>query len=256
MRLFSAALLIVGSLAACGSDTSNPNFNGTAYVSIDNLTLWTVVSGTVEVQTTSVLEQNTAKVELVRNSDGQVIASTNAAPFALSWDTTQTTDGVDTVWARATDKAGKVVESPMVRLVVLNHGTIATTPDTGNVGELAVPSNYSGVQELIDVREHWINPTGVHTITAVLNFAPAEGQGTWNVSLSVGKGFCPDDGQQYGDEATGSEAPLIVTVPVAAVTPATAEFATGQYFAHLRPNDPYDHLGESAPYRLDVFLLE
>ena len=243
-------------MIACGQDTTNPNFDGTARVSIDNLTVWSVVSGTFEVQATPMLEHNTAKLELLRRSDGAVVATATAEPFALSWDTTQSADGLESVWVRATDKADNRVESPVLMIVVLNNGQVATKPDTGNIGEIVIPANYSGVTEAIDVREHWTNPAGIHSIMAVLNFAPEAGQSEWNIGLSIGKGFCPDDGQQYGDVASGTQPPIVVTVPVSAVTPAVGEFASGQFFAHLRPNNPNNHLGETLTYRLDVFLMK
>jgi hypothetical protein len=267
MKMFRSTLMIVGLLAgaaACGDGTLNPDFDGTSRVSIDNLAVWTVVSGTVEVQATPMMEYNAAKIELLRGTDGVVVASAKAEPFKLNWDTTLTLDGVESVWVRATDKADNMVESPLVKIVVLNQGLVAPFVSEENSGEVVIPSTYDGTQE-VDVLQHWNNPTGVHSIVAVLNFVPGDTQVAWDVGLSVGRGICPHRGKQYGPEIAALEGPMVLKVSSTELSPPVDEFlATGpvpdplvdQYFVHLRPNNPGEHVGEALPYRVDVFLLQ
>jgi hypothetical protein len=268
MKMFHSALLLVGLTVgafACGDDNStNPNFDGTSRVGIDNLTVWTVLSGTVEVQTSPMMELKTAKVELFRSSDGEMVATADAEPFKLSWDTTQTADGIETVWARATDKSGRFVEGSMLKVVVLNRGLVAPLVSGENTGEVVIPSSYTGTQE-VDVLQHWNNPTGVHTILAILNFTTPAGQVNWDIGLSVGRGICPHRGRQYGDEVAALTGPITVQVSSTELSPPVDEFlATGpvpdplvdQYFVHLRPNNAGEHVGEALPYRVDVFLLQ
>ncbi|MBI5507965.1 MAG: Ig-like domain-containing protein [Deltaproteobacteria bacterium] len=266
MKLWSKTLVLAcAALActACGSKSLNPDFDGTERVSIDGLTAYSVVKGTVTVPVTPMMEVTVDKVELLRGMDGEVVATATAAPYSLSWDTTAAQDGLEVIWARATDQEGNTVESPVIKLVVLNVGAAASILGGNPAGEVRIPTTYDGTQE-VDIRKYWDNPAGIHTIVALLYFQPGPYQATWNVGLSIGKGYCPERGRQYGPEQGGTESPLSVTVKSTDVdltmtefpaTPPNPDPEVDRYFVHVRPNNGTDHRGEELQFRTEVYLL-
>jgi len=97
-----------------------------------------------------------------------------------------------------------------------------------------------------------------------LNFTTPAGQADWQVALTTGRGICPHRGKQYGEEVSGTAGPLVLVVHSTDLMPAADEFLpTGdppdplvdQYFVHLKPQNPTEHLGESVSYTFKVFLL-
>ncbi|MHB8876044.1 MAG: hypothetical protein ACYC8T_20330 [Myxococcaceae bacterium] len=189
-----------------------------------------------------------AKLELLVAGITTPVASTSAAPFnSLTWDSTNTPDGLQSVVVRATDTAAKTTDSAPVRVVVLNHGVQAA--DLGAVSDsMLIPVSLAGE---LDHKHHWNNPANIHTIVAVLEFAVPAGQVEWNVGLSVGKGECPDNGETIGTETIAATSPIVVTAH-----PTAAQLATGLHFVHLRPINAAQHKGEALPHSVRVFLFE
>ena len=83
------------------------------------------VGGTVSVAATASDNVGVTKVELLVN--GAVKASSAAAPYRFSWNTTSVADGTAALQARAHDAAGNVATSAAVRVTVANADSTKPT---------------------------------------------------------------------------------------------------------------------------------
>lgn len=255
-RMAAAALGLALAAAGCelevedGADAGEEIADLAApTVTIDNVTAYQGVAGALAVEVTAGDDVGVALVELL--VDGVVAASSDSAPFALSWDTTAAADGVVAIAARASDASGKAGESAPIAVVVINGGAEAAITD-GATGALSIPAGYDGTQE-VDVRRHWIGETAAARVVAIVIFAPEEGQAEWTVGLDMGSGFCPDDGVTLDSMIVyGATAEPVVWDS----TPETGFPASTQLFFHMAPGNPAEHLGESLPFSLRVFYFE
>lgn len=189
-----------------------------------------------------------AKLELFVGDATTPVASMTAEPFnSISWDTTATPDGLQTLRVRATDTSAKTTDSAPVQVVVLNHGVRAA--DLGAASDsMVIPANLAGE---LDHKHHWNNPANIHTILAILEFTVPSGQSEWNLGLSVGSGECPDIGEVFGAEVFSTKSPMTVTAH-----PTAAQVATGLHFVHLKPTNATEHAGQALPHGVKVYLFE
>jgi hypothetical protein len=209
---------------------------------------FTNVKGTVVFDVMASDDVGMAKLELLVAGNAAPVATMSAEPFnSLTWDTTNTADGLQTLMVRATDTSAKTTDSAPVQVVVLNHGVLAGDLASSS-DSMLIPASLTGE---LDHKHHWMNPGNIHTILAVLEFTVPSGQAEWNLGLSVGRGECPDNGQTIGPETVATTSPMVVTAH-----PTGAEITTGLHFAHLRPINAADHKGESLPHSVKVYLFE
>jgi hypothetical protein len=228
-----------------GADVAAPT------VAMDNVVAYQGVQGAFGVEVTAEDDVAVAQVDLL--VDGAVAATSTAAPFTVTWDTTATADGIVGVAARATDASGKTAETAPVAVVVINGG-VEVTFNEGATGTIAIPADYAGNTELIDQKYHWTTDAdGAPRVLAIAVFTPAEGQAEWLLSLSMGTGFCPDDG------VTLDSMPVYDTGSVPVVFDSTVDGGypgAAQIFFHIGTANPMEHLGESLPFELKAFAFD
>jgi hypothetical protein len=205
------------------------------------------MQGTQDLPVTAADDVKVEVVELFVEGTNDPVAVSRTAPFTLSWNTVATPDGLVEIHARATDWAGNSAQTPRVRVAVLNRGQRATLTDGASV-TLTIPASYDGTQE-VDGKSHWYNPSGIHTVIAVVEWQLGQGQSPWQLELSIGQGFCPHDGIVLSEYVVGQTSPLVVT------TTRPEGFATGRHFVHVRPMGASQHKGESLAYSVKVFLI-
>jgi len=103
----------------------------------------TVIAGLVNVSVAGSDDVGVTAVELLL--DGNILAVDTAAPFAFTWDTTRSADGIHTLQGRAYDAAGNAATSHPVSITVENtvpdasppQVTITSPEDGANVSKLA-----------------------------------------------------------------------------------------------------------------------
>jgi hypothetical protein len=250
--------IVTGALlcaSACGGGSPRPpggSDGGLAQDTAPPTISWTVthfqeMKGTQEVTVTAADDVKVQIVELFVVGTNDPVATSQAVPFTLSWNTTATADGLAEIYARATDWAGKSADTPRARILVLNSGRPAQLTDGDSV-TLSIPANYDGTQE-VDGRSHWNNTSGFHTVIATVDWQLTQGQSPWQLQLAVGQGFCPHDGVVLSEYVTGDTSPMVVT------TTREGEFATGRHFVHIKPMLASQHKGESLTYNVKVFLI-
>jgi hypothetical protein len=209
---------------------------------------FTEVKGTVPFDVMAADDVGLAKLELFVPGNATPVASTTVEPFnSLTWDSTNTPDGLQTLVVRATDTSAKTTDSAPVQVVVLNHGVRAA--DLGAATDsMVIPSNLAGE---LDHKHHWNNPANIKTILAVLDFTVPAGQTEWNLELSVGTGECPDIGETIGTPTVSTKSPMTVVAH-----PTAAQQVTGLHFAHLKPFNATEHAGQALPHTIKVYLFE
>jgi hypothetical protein len=218
-------------------------------IALGNVAAYQGVSGAFAVEVTAADDVGVTLVELL--VDGAVAASSTAAPFTVTWDTTAAADGIVTIAARASDASGKTAETPAFAVVVINGGAEVSFTD-GETGQISIPAAYDGTQE-IDVRRHWTAANAAARVLLIVSFTPAEGQADWNVGLKMGAGYCPDDGTTYDSTivyGVTAEPVVFDSVPDAAYPGST------QLFLHFATSNPTEHLGESLPFALKAFSFQ
>lgn len=186
-------------------------------------------------------------IEIRLTVDGRVVASADAAPFILSWNTTATKNGAVQIALEAEDAQGNVAESESRYVVVLNGGAEMELME-GNMGQMSVPADFTGEEE-IHLKHHWLPEQDYNTVLAVLTWAVPDGQSDWEVELKLGSGTCPHTGQEFGDGASQTS-PLIVELAAQNGWPKDT-----QYFSHIDPTNAMNHKGESAPYEIRIFVF-
>jgi hypothetical protein len=110
---FDAAMVLGKSLTK--PDTHDPT------VSITSPGDGVIVSGTVNVAATATDTVGVTKVEFY--VDGTLKSTDTTSPYSYSWDTTEETNELHTLLAKAHDAAGNVGTSPEVEVTVSNLGT-------------------------------------------------------------------------------------------------------------------------------------
>jgi hypothetical protein len=119
-----------------GGDTTPPT------VSLTAPTNGATVSGTVSLAATASDNVGVTKVSFL--VDGAVVATSAAAPYAGSWDTTSAANGAHAIVAQAWDAAGNVGTSATVTVAVQNGTPGDTTPPTVSIVSPASGATVSG----------------------------------------------------------------------------------------------------------------
>jgi len=243
--LVSTVFCLVGLLSACDEeveDLENPA------IAIDNLAAYQPVDGTFDVAVTATDDVGVDIVELL--VDGEVAASSAEEPFGIAWDTTTAPSGIVEVVARVTDGAGKTAETAPVRVVVVNGGGESEL-DEGSEGQIVIPEDYNGLQE-IDVKHHWTSGAdGASRVISVLQWEIPEGDDPWEIRLDVGTGFCPHSGTSYATSEDFDASPIEFDVAPEGGFPADT-----QLFVHLTTVNAFDHLGGTLPFNVRVYNFD
>lgn len=210
---------------------------------------YTGVIGNKEIVFEVVLLNEIQKIELFMvGVDAPLTSTTDAGARAFNWDSAGTPDGIQEIFVRVTDTGDNTYDSAPLNVVMINGGQAAYLLE-GVFGEITIPANYDGAVE-VDEKVHFDMPTGMRRLVAVTNwFPPEEQELPWGIELQVGQGICPHNGTTWGGEPYDTEGPLINEVVH------TTDFPQDTWFAHLRPLNPYEHLGESLPFEVRVYLL-
>lgn len=244
----AVAMCLVHVLVACDDSGDDVDDLQNPAVTIDNVTVYQAVEGTFEVAVTATDDVGVDFVELL--VDGQVAASGEEAPFGIPWDTTASPSGIVSIAARVTDLAGKTAESEPIKVVVVNGGEASELLE-GNDGEIAIPEDYDGTQE-IHVKHHWTSGSeGASRVIAILTWAVPEEQDPWELKIDIGSGFCPHTGTTYATSETLDASPIEFDAVPDGGFPADT-----QLFVHVSPMNPFDHLGESLAYQVLIFTFE
>jgi hypothetical protein len=244
--LIPIVLCLAAVLAACDEDAVD-DLEDPA-VAIDNLSAYQPVEGTFDVAVTATDDVGVEVVELL--VDGEVAATSDAEPFGIAWDTTATPAGIVEVAARVTDGAGKIAETAPVRVVVVNGGEESELTE-GNEGEIVIPEDYDGLQE-VDVKHHWTSGTdGASRVIAVLLWEIPEGDDPWEIQVDVGTGYCPHSGTSYAASEIIDASPIELDVE-----PEDGFPASTQLFVHMKPVDALYHLGGTLPYSVRTYTFE
>lgn len=213
-----------------------------------------VVRGAVSVKVEAGDDKGLEKLELFLDDAQTPVAGSMVAgdpsPYVLVWDTGDRPAGFVSLVVRATDSAGQTTDSAPVRVYVFDRGEEVKYRD-GHTGTLAIPADYDpATGGELDVKHHWINPTGVTRISAVAMWKNPAGQAPWKVELAVGSGECPDSGQVL----QAMEVSSLDTVATMTVSVDVDKQKSGLHFVHLAPVDAAEHKGQALPYSVYVFL--
>jgi hypothetical protein len=244
----SSLLTDAGADAGDGGD-GTPDLENPA-ITMDNVTAYQGVSGAFGVEVTATDDVGVETVELL--VDGEVAASSNAAPFTITWDTTALDPGsVVPIAARATDLSGKTAETDPVTVVVINGGAAIEFTD-GSSGEVAIPDPYLDTE--VDMKHHWYPEDPASRIVSVVVFTVPEGQPEWQLALDIGTGFCPHG----GDTLDAIAVDPVVSGPFVFDSAPDGGFpgGGGQMFYHLGPGSPAEHEGESIGYEIYAYSFE
>jgi hypothetical protein len=237
-------------LAGCGgqSQPAQPQDAGppdeTPPTVAADFTRYEVVAGSRAVTVTATDDVAVTRVVLVVDGTETAVEAT-ADPFTLAWDSTQTLDGLHDVRVRAYDGAGNAGESDVTPLLVVNGGHVAEFVDIESTNGLfestfAVPANWSGNPELIDLKYHWDMPADMTHVVAVLRWPHAAAG--WNLIFSTGTGFCPDSGVALA-EAIENDGEIILDY-----SEAPSLLAEGQWFVHVGADNAADFKGQSTTF--------
>ena len=247
------ALLMATAFTACDEEekkTDGDEDAGTEDVndptiSMDNLEHYTAMIGTMSIEVTAEDVEGVAQVDLLIGED--IVATSEEAPYTLSWDTTSTDDGLVEVFARVTDTAGKTADTDVVPVVVINNGEVPTF-DEGSTGEIVVPEDWTAATDT-DIKHHWGSTVDYTHILAVFISEPEDGQEDWELIMDIGTGYCPHSGESLIQSETMTDNPFIFDAEPADGFPAAAMF-----FVHMAVNAE-DHIGETLPYEIRLFAF-
>lgn len=252
--LIAAALLV----AACSDDDNPPpaDTTGTPDAGADVLMSdGTTADAAVPTATFKALEaysghQGTATLETEVNdvvtkiellAGGTVVATADAAPFTLDWDTTQSDDGMVNLSLKAYADA-ETATSEEVPVVVYNNGETATFIGGSDAATMEIDA--SGVGDF-HIKWHWMMPEGIKRVIAVAFWDnPA-----FEMDLALGMGTCPHS----GTEAARTDS---ATSPVLNDYDPGNQLSVDQWFAHVGATNESDLAGESTDMTIKVFLLK
>lgn len=162
-------------------------------------------------------------------------------------------DGIVQFSLKIVDSSDNVyLSSEPTPVIVVNNGTVAFLAE-GREGAVTIPANFDGTVD-VDAPFHWDTPSDITRVIAVLEWELEDANNPWTLELTAGTGYCPHSGHTWGDHAvTGTSGPLVWDLEAAAV--ALTHFEEGQSFAHIKPVDAMEHLGESQAFKISVYLF-
>ncbi len=202
--------------------------------SFQGLTAYDGFQGTIDIE----LEHSASvdKVELL--ADGKVVATADAAPFKITWDSTKVADGVVKLQlvSHAGDETAKSDELPVI---LFNEGEAATWID-GSRGEMSIAEGLDS-----HVKHHWIMPQGVTRVIGVVTWDNPE----FKLDLAVGVGGCPHSGEEAA-RANSDTSPAMVEFV------AQGNLTEAQWFAHSGATNEPDLLNKKSGYQMKVYLLK
>lgn len=256
IRRFSVlvlALLVATAFVACDEEekkTDGDEDAGTEDVndptiSMDNLEQYTAMVGTMSIEVTAEDAEGVARVDLLIGEE--IVATSEEAPYTISWDTTATDDGLVEVFARVTDTAGKTADTDVVPVVVINNGEVPTF-DEGNTGEMVIPEDWDATVDT-HVKHHWGSEIDYSHILAVFLSEPEDGQSDWEITIDLGTGYCPHSGESLATSDAITDVPAVFDAEPDGGFPAATMF-----FVHMGGN-PEEHIGETLPYEIRLFAF-
>lgn len=209
-----------------GSRAEAPGVTGPSFQNLKELD---VVSGNYTVKLTG-----SGKVL----AGGAEVGTASKAPYAVSWDTSKSPDGIVEVELKAGAQTIKR------RVVVLNSGGEVFFKN-GSSGKIVVPPTGYEHQHL---RYHFDMTDGTKRVVAVLSFDDKPG---FDLELALGHGMCPHHGKQVvGVHSTSS--PIVAHYTV----PAGETVTKGQWFAHVRLMNADKVLGKETAFSIKAFVLK
>lgn len=220
---------------SAASDGGTGGDASAASANFADLEEYVAMTGTEEVKVDA---QNADKVELL--ADGKVVATADASPFTISWDTTKTPDGITKLTLKA--YAGSVsAESAELPVVVLNTGQEVTF-DEGGEQTMNIIAGYDN-----HVKIHWTMPADIKKVIGVVSWDNPEFD---NMEGAVGTGWCPHSGTKAAD-ATATTSPVVVEYS----DPNGAKLAQVQWFLHAGAVDETPLVGKTTKMTFKGFLL-
>lgn len=207
----------------------------------------------VTVDFTTTLEHSVASATLYRSHDDLELAASDGG--SMTFDVSSFPSGPVSIYVEVTDEHDFTYRSDDKKLMVINDptGVIAVFLEGTSFAQIDIPTNYNGTQE-VDSKLHWTNPAGIKNVSAVVTWEVPAGQEPWNIEVKVGAGNCPHSGTVWGDDTTTTENPLLHEVGATQIS--ATSFPEGRSFVHMRPINAHEHIGESLPYRVLVYLTK
>jgi hypothetical protein len=163
-------------------------------------------------------------------------ARVGSGETGVEWDTARHEDGV--VELALKDSAGKVIDTE--RVVVLNRGAEVFF-NNGSSGKVEVPLTGYEHQHL---RYHWEMAEGVKKVVAILIWD----EPGFDLELSLGRGTCPHHGTTAAEEHSATS-PIIISH----AAPEGQALPAGQWFAHVRLENPQSLLGKSTSFSIRAY---
>jgi hypothetical protein len=179
------------------------------------------------------------KVELL--ADGAAVASSETAPFTITWDTTKAKDGVAKLKLKAHAGSNAVEGTEEVPVMVLNNGKEVTKfkePATQTMTiDPAVDSH---------LKAHWDMPANVKKVIGLLIWENTE----FKMRLDVGTGMCPHSGKTAAS-AKSDTSPVMVEFDGKG-----SNLGTVMWFLHAAAENEPDIKGKSSKMTFKAFLIE
>lgn len=235
---FCFAALLTLTASACGDSDNQATVDsgvGSTSAAITGVETYGALTGSATIETTTT--GTPGSIELL--ADGNVVATANAAPFALTFDTTTVKDGVVELSLRCDGQQ----MADKVKVIVLNKGQEVSFSD-GTGGTIAAPADGNYVDQ--HLKYHWQLTKGFKRIVAVLSWDNP----TFELELTIGAGECPDSGT-VAELGQSKDSPLAVSYG------STQELATGMWFAHVdykNRTDTATH-GKDTTFAVKAYLL-
>jgi hypothetical protein len=123
------------------------------------------VSGNVTISATASDNVAVSRVDFLK--DGSVFASDNTAPYSISWDTTQGTNGSHTLQSKAYDTAGNTSGSNVISVNV-NNQTSPSGDTTSPTSSLNSPANGATVSGTVTISATASDNVGVDIVYFVI----------------------------------------------------------------------------------------
>lgn len=216
-------------------------------VALLGLESYQAVRGIEQLEVQAVDNVAVVKLELLVNEE--LASERKEKPFAFSWDTTKSSDGPVNLTVRATDEAGNVASSDLVRVVIVNGGVEIRDFEEGPVATMTIPADYDGTQET-HVKHHFIPEADFTRALCVALWENPVGGTPWNLTAEMGTGTCPHSGVAFEGSAQSETG----AVEFDAI-PAEGVAKDVRHFCHVGAENAGEHLGEQLEITYKVFLF-
>jgi hypothetical protein len=173
---FSTQPQIESARGSGGRDRSAP------VVNITSPATGTVVSGTINVQVSA--SDNVGVASVVLKADGNLIGTSNIAPYNFSWNTTALSSGTHTLSATATDAAGNSKVSSVQVGYNVSSGSDITPPTVS----ITSPVNGSSVTSTITVTASASDNIGVSQVSFDVDGTAVSSDASAPYSFSLNSG--------------------------------------------------------------------